>query len=943
MNTMSQLLLIDGSGYLFRAYHALPHLTNRAGFPTGALFGVLSMLKKLREDFAPERALIVFDAKGPNFRHRLYPAYKAHRLVMPEDLARQIPPLHEMISHFGFPLYSKPGVEADDIIGTLAKRHAALGEDVLILSSDKDLTQLLAPHIRIHDPLKNFELDDAYLLQKFGIPAAKMLDFLSLTGDSSDNIPGLPGVGPKTASAWLSTYGSLAGIIEHRAEIKGKAGATLAEHLEQLELSKKLVTLDTTLALDDLPSFVLQPPDFEILNPLLLEYGLKSLTNGAATFTATSPNNAYHLIQTEAELNNFISRLAQQPSFAFDTETNGLDALQADLIGISFAFNAGEAYFIPVRHHTLHTPPNAGSKLGGGLLARVPQQSEDVSEQTVNPRQALSRHPQGQSLAFDFDAPPAPEANQRWPTQVLSALAPILENPRIGKIAHHAKFDLKVLHKHGIQVQGLIFDTLLASYVLNSTANRHNLAEVAERELGLHGMSFEDLIGTGRHKIAIEATDLQKLTTYACEDADFTWQIYQSLSPKLEANAKLKAVFYDLEMPLLHILARMEEYGVLINTNALKALSAQWDQRLEAISAEIYLQAGVEFNLNSPKQLLHILFEKLNLPVMGKTPKGEPSTNEATLQELAPLHPVPKLLLEHRHLSKLKNTYADKLPLLVHPLTGRIHTQYQQAVVATGRLSSTDPNLQNIPFKTEEGKKIRAAFVAAPGSVLISADYSQIELRIMAHLSGDVGLINAFQAGRDIHRATAAEVLGIPETDVTPEQRNRAKAVNFGLIYGMSSFGLAKQLNISRKEADAYIQRYFERYPGVLAYMEKTRERAHEQGFVETLLGRRLMLPQIHSKNMLEKKGAERAAINAPMQGTAADLIKKAMIEFAAWLEQHKEFNAHLIMQVHDELIVEAEARAAPQVTAALKTLMEQAFCLNVPLVVDVSTSTVWE
>ncbi len=890
---MAPILLVDGSAYLFRAYHALPNLTNKKGFPTSAIFGVLNMLRKLKEQFNPEEILVVFDAKGKNFRHELYPLYKANRLAMPEDLAVQIEPLHRLIQLLGFPLYLKSGVEADDVLGTLATRYAREGRQVLIISSDKDLAQLLAPLIGIHDQMKNTDITNEYLIEKFGVPAAQLIDFLALTGDTSDNVPGVPGVGPKTAAKWLNEFGSLDAIIANHSGIRGKVGEALALHLATLPLAKELVTIRCDLELPDLPDLKPVSPDYATLSPLLLEYGLDSwLKNLPAQAipaektliqTDVKPKR-YVLIQDQAAFQTFLKQLARQPYFAFDTETTDLDALRADLVGLSFSFCTGEAYFIPTRHQSSHLDK----------------------------------------------------------AYVLHALTPILQDPLIGKIAHHAKFDLKVMESQGIPMEGLLFDTLLASYVLNSTANRHNLEAVALRELGETGISFEALVGKGRNALPLESVPIENLTEYACEDADFTWQLYEKLRLKLAHTPALEQVFNELEMPLVEVLADMETFGVMVDPVKLRELSARWHQRLTEISETIFTETGLRFNLGSPKQLIEVLYGSLGLPVTQKTPKGEPSTNEAALKDLSGLHPVPKLLLEYRHLSKLKNTYTDKLPTLIHPKTGRIHTQYQQAIVATGRLSSTDPNLQNIPFKTDAGKEIRKAFIAPPGFKLISADYSQVELRIMAHLSEDVGLIEAFREGKDIHRATAAEVLGISEADVTADLRRRAKAINFGLIYGMSSFGLAKQLEISRKEADTYINLYFARYPGVLRYMERTRVLAHEQGYIETLLGRRLYLPAIHSKNALERKGAERAAINAPMQGTAADIIKKAMIEFWQWLQTRSDMKAHLIMQVHDELVVEVEDAETDHVAAELKRIMENTYPLKVPLLVDLEMGQAW-
>lgn len=887
----SPIILIDGSSYLFRAYHALPHLTNKKGFPTSAIFGVLNMLKRLKEDFKPEEILVVFDTKGKNFRHVLYPEYKANRLAMPEDLAVQIAPLHTLIQLLGFPLYMQSGVEADDVIGTLAVHFSQQNRSTLIISSDKDFAQLLAPNIKIIDTMKNIEINDAYLLEKFGIPSRLVIDFLSLTGDSSDNIPGIPSVGPKTAAKWLNEFGSLAAIIKNHDQITGKVGESLKTHLHQLELAKTLVTIKTDVNIDNIPSLLLQQPNYAQASPMLLEYNLDSWLKGLEAHTFSAPaivnpasSKSYTVIQTETAFKTFLQQLYRQPYFAFDTETSELDALNADLVGISFSFKDHEAYFIPF----IHEPH------------------------------------------LDL-------------TYTLTALQPIFADPLIGKIAHHAKFDLKVLHRQGLHIEGLIFDTLLASYVLNSTANRHNLEAVALRELGQTGISFEELVGTGRTKNKIEEVELDRLTEYACEDADFTWQLYEKLRIKLAALPTLEAIFKNLEMPLVEVLASMEEYGVLIDPVQLQDLSLRWAKRLHEISEAIFAETQMVFNLSSPKQLIEVLYHKLNLPVTQKTPKGDPSTNEAALNDLANLHPVPKLMLEYRQLSKLKNTYTDKLPLLIHAKTGRIHTQYQQAIVATGRLSSTEPNLQNIPYKKTEGREIRKAFIAEPGFQLISADYSQVELRIMAHLSQDKGLIEAFQQGKDIHRATAAEILNIREDQVTDDQRHKAKAINFGLIYGMSSFGLAKQIETSRKEADQYINLYFARYPGVLKYMETTRQLAHEQGYVETLTGRRLYLPQINSKNTLERKAAERAAINAPLQGTAADIIKKAMIEFWQWLQRSPEIEAHLTMQVHDELIIETKTDVLQIVSNQLKHIMENTCSLSVPLLVDLEAAPYWD
>jgi DNA polymerase-1 len=889
------LILVDGSAYLFRAYHALPNLTNKQGFPTSALFGVLNMLKKLKEDFKPEDILIIFDAKGKNFRHDLYPEYKANRSAMPEDLAVQIEPLMELIQCLGFPLYRHSGVEADDVIGSLATQMQQQHQDVLIISSDKDLAQLIRPGITIFDTMKNIPIDEKHLQEKLGIRPEQMVDFLALTGDTSDNIPGLQGVGPKTAAKWLQEYQTLENIITHKDNISGKVGETLRANLSQVALAKDLATIRCDLKFDSLPNFKLQAPNVAELAPRLREYDLHSLAktfeNASITASPEAPlptpvlqKSDYQLINTPELLQSFLNQLQNQSIFAFDTETTSLDPMQAQIIGISICWS-NTTYFLLLEH----------------------QFTDHLNK-----------------------------------TETLQQLKPIFENSQIKKIAQNAKYDWHALKNDGIILQGLYFDTMIASYILQSGAERHDLGSQAQRELNLTGLSYSDLVGKGKDALPITAVPIENLLQYACEDADFTWQLYQHYQQKFNNEPRLKAIFNDLEMPLVSVLAEIEDYGVFVEPAMLKKLSHEWSIRLNEIMDAAFTEAGMPFNLNSPKQLIHILFEKMQLPVTQKTPKGEPSTNESVLQELAPDFKIAALLLEHRHLTKLKTTYADKLAMIINPKTQRIHTQYQQAVAVTGRLSSIEPNLQNIPMKTAEGRKIRAAFIAPPHTKIISADYSQIELRIMAHLSQDPGLLNAFHYNKDIHRATAAEIMGISETEVTDEQRRHAKAVNFGLIYGMSAFGLAKQLGISRKDADTYIKRYFERYPGVYNYMEQTRMNAHEQGFVETLFGRRLYLPALNSKNVMEKKAAERAAINAPLQGTAADIIKKAMLNFNNWLHQHQGI-AHLTMQVHDELVIEAKALNAQSVADALEHSMNHGCELSVPLLVDIAISDRWE
>jgi DNA polymerase-1 len=888
-------ILVDGSAYLFRAYHALPSLTNKKGFPTSAIFGVLNMLKKLKEEFAPEKILIVFDAKGKNFRHQLYPDYKANRLAMPEDLGIQIEPLLELIKLMGYPLYRHTGVEADDVIGTLAIRAKKHHEEVLIISSDKDLTQLLTVGINIFDPMKNIAIDQKYLQEKLGVLPEQIIDFLALTGDSSDNIPGLPGVGPKTAAKWLQQYQDLDTLLAHKDKITGKVGETLRQNTNQVLLAKELATIKCDLSFDDLPDLHMQPPEVNLLVERLREYDLHSLAKFYEGQTAnadmSSPTKAthsttYQLINTPTLLELFLNRIKNQPAWAVDTETTSLDPMQARIIGLSFSWGPNDTYFLLLEHQFTPT---------------------------------LDK------------------------TSTLAQLKPLFNNPKIKKIAQHAKYDWHTLKNEGIELQGLYFDTMIASYILNSAAERHDLASQAERELNRRGLDFVDLVGKGKNALPITAVPIDTLCTYACEDADFTWQLYEHYQKEFNKFPHLKKIFTDLEMPLVPILATMEHDGVFVDSTILKKLSHDWDLRLNEIMHATFKEVGSTFNLNSPKQLIHILFEKMHLPITQKTPKGEPSTNEAVLQELAPNYPIAKLLLEHRHLTKLKTTYTDKLALLINPQTQRIHTQYQQAVAVTGRLSSIEPNLQNIPMKTAEGRKIRSAFIAPTGCKIISADYSQIELRIMADLSQDPNLLDAFHHNKDIHRTTAAEVLGIAEQEVSAEQRRHAKAVNFGLIYGMSAFGLAKQLNINRKEAESYIQKYFERYPGVLRYMETTRAQAYDQGFVETLWGRRLYLPALKSKNVMERKGAERAAINAPLQGTAADIIKKAMIDFNHWLTQHTSMHARLIMQVHDELVVEVNEDHAAATAKALQESMEHACKLSVPLLAQVEISDRWE
>ncbi|MEI9747889.1 DNA polymerase I [Moellerella wisconsensis] len=924
------LILVDGSSYLYRAYHAFPPLTNSAGQPTGAMYGVLNMLRSLILQYRPSHIAVVFDAKGKTFRDELFESYKSHRPPMPDDLREQIAPLHEMVEAIGLPLLVVPGVEADDVIGTLAKQASAQGRHVLISTGDKDMAQLVEPNVTLINTMTNTILGPEEVVTKYGVPPELIIDFLALMGDSSDNIPGVPGVGEKTALALLQGIGSLEEIYNRLDDIAGlgfRGSKTLApkmvDNRELAFLSYQLATIKTDVELDrDCEQLEVQALDADKLHQLFSRYEFKrwltEVENGSwldskaakpsASAKATSAAEVkietvtaapvaplltaenYQTILEPADFERWLEKLRTAKMFAFDTETNSLDTHEAQLVGMSFAIEPGHAAYLPLAHDYLDAP---------------------------------------HQLPLD---------------DVLAAMKPILENENIIKIGQNLKYDRGVLENYAIELKGIGFDTMLESYVLNSVAGmgRHDMDSLAERHLSHKTTTFEELAGKGKKQLTFNQIALEQAANYAAEDADVTLLLHQALWPQIEAEAKLKHVFTDIEMPLVPVLSRMERKGVLIDAKVLAEQSKEITARLGELEKLAYTLAGEEFNLASPKQLQVILFERLQLPVVKKTPSGAPSTNEEVLEELAIDHELPKLLLEHRGLAKLKSTYTDKLPLMINPKTQRVHTSYHQAVTATGRLSSRDPNLQNIPVRTAEGRRIRQAFIARDGYKVVAADYSQIELRIMAHLSQDKGLLTAFAEGKDIHRATAAEVFGVSLNEVTNDQRRSAKAINFGLIYGMSAFGLARQLGISRSEAQRYMDLYFERYPGVLDYMERTRQQAAEQGYVETLEGRRLYLPEINSRNGMRRKASEREAINAPMQGTAADIIKKAMITVDHWLQTEKP-HAEMLMQVHDELVFEVKESELESVKQRIQSLMENSMSLDVPLKVEVGVGDNWD
>ncbi|CNL22815.1 DNA polymerase I [Yersinia proxima] len=921
------LILVDGSSYLYRAYHAFPPLTNSKGEPTGAMYGVLNMLRSLLLQYRPSHVAVVFDAKGKTFRDELFAEYKSHRPPMPDDLRAQIEPLHQMVKAMGLPLLVVSGVEADDVIGTLAQEAEKAGHAVLISTGDKDMAQLVTPNITLINTMNNAILGPQEVCEKYGVPPELIIDFLALMGDSSDNIPGVPGVGEKTAQALLQGLGGLDSLFSNLDKISTltfRGAKTMSAKLEQNKdvayLSYKLATIKTDVELDiTCDELNVSAPDDDQLHQLFSRYEFKrwladveagkwldgkkdrpSAQVSNKAFVATEPapvaevtavlsQENYQTILDEKSLSDWIERLKKAEVFAFDTETDGLDTLSSNLIGLSFAVAPGEAAYLPLAHDYLDAPA---------------------------------------------------QLDRDW---VLAQLKPLLEDDNALKVGQNLKFDQSMLARYGIDLRGIAFDTMLESYVLDSVAGRHDMDSLAERYLNHKTITFEEIAGKGKNQLTFNQIALEQAGPYAAEDADVTLQLHLVLWPKLQQSEGLKRVFQEIEMPLLPILSRIERTGVLIDQNILAAHSKELTIRLDELEKQAHELAEEPFNLASPKQLQVILYEKQKLPILKKTPGGAASTNEEVLAELALDYPLPKVILEYRGLAKLKSTYTDKLPLMINPVSGRVHTSYHQAVTATGRLSSRDPNLQNIPVRNEEGRRIRQAFIAPEGYRIMAADYSQIELRIMAHLSQDKGLLAAFAAGKDIHRATAAEVFGLPLEKVTNEQRRSAKAINFGLIYGMSAFGLARQLNIPRGEAQRYMDLYFERYPGVLEYMERTRKQAAEQGYVTTLDGRRLYLPDIHSRNATRRKAAEREAINAPMQGTAADIIKRAMIAVDAWLQQEAEPLVRVIMQVHDELVFEVHESVLESAEQKIRELMEQSMQLAVPLKVDVGVGYNWD
>lgn len=900
MSKTAPFILVDGYNYLFRAYHALPPLTNSQGQPTGAVVGMVNMLRRLLDEYAPEHLAVVFDAPGPSFRDALYPAYKAQRPSMPDMLRVQIEPLRQIVVALGLPLLQVPGVEADDVIGALALRAAALGMDTLIASGDKDLAQLVSDRVHLIDTMNNRRLDPQGVRDKFGVSPEQIVDYLTLVGDTADNIPGVPKCGPKTAAKWLEEFGSLDGLMARADEIPGKLGESLRACREQLPRSRELVTLRTDLDLELGPEDLHRaPPDRAILRDcysrLEAQRLLASLEAGnpAAVPAAMAPNSAapiqYDLVLDEASLETWLERLRQAPLFAFDTESTGLDYMRAELVGLSFAVEPHAAAYVPLAHAYPGAPP---------------------------------------------------QLDRAW---VLARLKPLLENPKHPKVGQNLKFDTSLLARYQIELHGIAYDTMLESYVLDPTATRHDMDSLAAKYLDYRTIKFEEVAGKGAKQISFDQVALEQAGPYAAEDADVTLRLHQCLWPRLEQTPELVSLFRNIEIPLVPVLSRMERAGVRIDSALLAQQGQDLARRLHDLEQQAHASAGQPFNLGSPKQIGEILFEQLRLPVRERTPTGVPSTAETVLEQLAEEgYALPRLILDHRTLAKLKSTYVDKLPQMVNPATGRVHTSYHQAVAATGRLSSSDPNLQNIPIRSEEGRRIRQAFIAEPGYRLLAADYSQIELRLMAHLSGDEGLRRAFAAGQDIHRATAAEVFATPPEAVSAEQRRSAKAINFGLIYGMSAFGLARQLGIHRSAAQDYVQLYFQRYPKVKAFMEQTREQARQQGYVATLFGRRLYLPEINARNQQRRLGAERTAINAPLQGTAADIIKRAMIVVDAWL-QREQPPVRMLMQVHDELVFEVREEALGQAQDRIRDHMSQAAQLAVPLVVDIGVGDNWE
>lgn len=912
-----QLVLVDGSSYLYRAFHAMPGLNNSKGMPTGAVYGVVNMLKRLRNDYPTQRVAMIFDAKGKTFRDDMFPEYKANRESMPDDLRCQIEPLHEVIRAMGFPLIAIPGVEADDVIGTLAVQAAQNGLDVIISTGDKDMAQLVNEQVSLVDTMKNQVMNIEGVKKKFGVTPEQIKDYLALIGDTSDNIPGVAKVGPKTAVKWLDEYDSVANIIEHAEQFKGKVGENLRASLEQLQLSYQLVTIKLDVEMPEtVEQLCLSEQDSEKLKALYGELEFKTWLSQLLTqeFAGTQQDllgddNAQTELADSHQINQkgdystitdwetfhlWEKQLQQAELIAFDTETTSLDYMQAEIVGVSFAVASGQAAYIPLTHK-------------------------------------------------DVEAPTQLDRNE-----VLTRLRPLLEDPNKPKVGQNLKYDRNVLLNHDINLQGIAFDTMLESYVLDSTATRHNMDALALKYLSYQTTKYEDIAGKGVKQLRFDEVPVAQAAPYAAEDADITLRLHETLWPKLAEQAGLKALFQEVELPLLTVLSHIERNGVLVDAALLQQQSHEIALKLKAIETQAFEMAEEPFNMSSPKQIQHILFEKMALPVKSKTPKGQPSTAESVLQELALDYPMPKLILEHRSLAKLKSTYTDKLPLQIDAKSGRVHTSYNQAVAVTGRLSSTEPNLQNIPIRTEQGRKIRQAFIAPQGKKIVAADYSQIELRIMAHLSEDAGLLNAFAQGLDVHKSTAAEVFAVDLESVSTEQRRSAKAINFGLIYGMSAFGLAKQLDIGRKDAQGYIDLYFTRYPGVKDYMDRMRELAKEQGYVETVFGRRLYIPEINSRNGQRRQYAERTAINAPMQGSAADIIKRAMFAMDQWLESEavsgQKFDGiKMTMQVHDELVFEVPESVLDEAVEKIKRIMSDAAQLKVPLIVEAGIGDNWD
>ena len=913
------LLLVDGSSYLYRAFHAMPDLRNAEGAPTGAIYGMINMLRRLRQDYEAAYIACVFDAKGKTFRDDLYHEYKANRTSMPEDLVRQIEPIHEVVRAMGWPILMVEGIEADDVIGTLAVQAASLGLDTVVSTGDKDLAQLVNDRVTLVNTMSNEKLDREGVIAKFGVPPERIVDYLTLVGDTVDNVPGVEKVGPKTAVKWLTQYGTLDGVVEHAKDIGGVVGENLRRTLDWLPQAKHLVTVkcdcDLSAHLSSIDQQLMnRPEDNEALREFFTRMGfrtwLREINAERQTPAASlAPQNPvgdaqgglfpadamphapaevhYDTVFTEVQLQQWLEKIEAASLTAVDTETTSLEPMHASLVGISLCVEPGSAAYIPLAHNYPGAPDQ---------LARE---------------------------------------------RVLEILRPWLENPAKPKLGQHMKYDSHVFANHGVALQGIVHDTLLESYVLESHRN-HDMDSLALRWLDKKTISYQEVCGKGASQIGFDEVSIERATEYAAEDADITLRLHQAMWPRIEANEKLRFIYERIELPTARVLQRVERNGVLIDVDLLAAQSAELGTRLLALEQQAHALAGQPFNLNSPKQLGEILFDKLGLPVVKKTPGGTPSTDEEVLQKLAEDYPLPKLLLDYRSLSKLKSTYTDKLPRMVNPQTGRVHTNYGQAIAVTGRLSSNEPNLQNIPVRTVEGRRIREAFIAAPGHQIISADYSQIELRIMAHLSGDPGMLRAFASGEDIHRATAAEIFGVTVDQVDSEQRRAAKVINFGLMYGMSAFGLAGNLGVERSAAQMYMDKYFTRFAGVKQFMDDIRQQAKSQGYIETVFGRRLWLPEINSPNGPRRQGAERAAINAPMQGTAADLIKMAMVAVQDWLDTDK-LGARMVMQVHDELVLEVPDHEIALVKERLPQLMAGVAQLKVPLVADVGCGANWE